>query len=89
MLIDKRILINFLLLQTWKIGYELHKDQRFIRFRRNELKIKLLQNENPFFVFYPNHPSSKDELKWIDMSYDQSLEKKNVMPQTLDHMNGV
>ena len=88
MLIDKRILINFLLLQTWKIGYELRKDQRFLQFFRNDLEIKLLQNENPFIVFSPNHPSSEDELKWIDMSYNQGLVKENVMSQSLNRMNG-
>ena len=75
MLIDEPILINFLLLQTWKIRYELRKDQIFIRFHRNEIKTKLLQNENPFIVFSPNHPSSEDELKWIDMRYDRGLVK--------------
>ena len=54
---------------------------------KQKLEIKLLQNENPFIVFSPNHPSSKDELKWIDMSYDQSFANNNVMPQTLDWMN--
>ena len=85
MLIDKSILINLLLLQTWKIGNKLRKDQRFLR---NELEIKLLQNDNPFIIFSPNHPSGEDELKWIDMSFDQSLAKENVMYQTLKHMNG-
>ena len=87
MLIDKRILINFLL-KNWKIGYELRKDKIFLLFCRNELEIKLLQNDIPFILFPPNHPSSEDELKWIDMSYDQGLAKENVVSQTLNHMNG-
>ena len=88
MLIEKCILINLFLLQTWKIRYEFRKDQRFLRFRRNEFKIEFLQNNNPFIVFSPNHPSSEDELKWIDMNYDQSLAKENVMSQMLNRMNG-
>ena len=36
----------------------------------------------------PNHPSSEDELKWIDVSYAQSLVKEDVIPQTLNSMDG-
>ena len=49
---------------------------------------QLLKNDNPFIVFSPNHPSSEDELKWIDMRYNQGSEKENVMSQTLIPMNG-
>ena len=87
MLIEKRILINLLFLQVWKILYELRKDQRFLRFCRNEFEIEFLQNNNSLIIFSPDHPSSEDELKWIDLSYDQSLAKENVMSQTLNLMN--
>ena len=88
MLIDKRILINLLLLHTWKIRNELCKDQQFLRFRRNELENELLQNDNPLIIFTPDHPSSEDKLKLIDMSYHQGLEKVNVVSQSLNRMNG-
>ena len=35
----------------------------------------------------PNHPSGEDELKQIDVSYDQSLAKEDVMYQMLNRMN--
>ena len=76
MLIYKRILINLFLLQTWKIRYELHKDQIFLQ---NKFEIELLQNNNPFIVFSLDHPSSEDELKQIDISYNQGLVKENLM----------
>ena len=47
-----------------------------------------MQNDNPFIVFSPNHPSSEDELKWIEMSYHQGLGKEDVMSQSLNCMNG-
>ena len=59
------------------------------RLFRNKFEIKLLQYDNPFIILSPNHLSSEDELKWIDVSYDQSLEKEDAMPQTLNRMNGV
>ena len=85
MLIYKRILINLFLLQTWKIRYELHKDQIFLQ---NKFEIELLQNNNPLIIFSPNHPSSEDELKWIEMSYHQGLAKEDVMSQSLNRMHG-
>ena len=85
MLIDKRILINLLLLHTWKIRNELCKDQRF---RRNKFEIELLKNNNPLIILSPDHPSGEDELKWIDMRYHQGLAKENVMSQSLNCMNG-
>ena len=87
MLIDKHILIN-LLLQTWKIRHELHKDQPFLQFFQNKFEIEFLQNNNPLIILSPDHPSSEDELKQIDMSYHQGLEKENVVSQSLNHMNG-
>ena len=87
MLIDKRILINLLLLHTWKIRNELHEYQRVLQFRQNKFKIEFLQNKNPLIIFSPDHPSSEDELKWIDVSYHQGLTKENVMSQSLNRMN--
>ena len=54
----------------------------------NEFEIKFLQNNNPLIIFSPDHPSSEDELKWIDMSYHQSLAKENVMSQSVNHIHG-
>ena len=31
--------------------------------------------------------ASEDELKWIDVSYNQSLAKENVVSQSLNRMN--
>ena len=53
-----------------------------------EFEIELLQNNNSFIVFSPSHPSSEDELKRIDMSYNKGLAKENVMSQSLNCMNG-
>ena len=64
------------------------KDQRFLQLHRNEFNIKLLQNNNPFIVFSPNHPFSEDELKQIDMGYNQGLAKENIMSQPLNRMYG-
>ena len=36
----------------------------------------------------PNHPSSEDELKWIDVIHNQSLAKEYVMSQSLNCMDG-
>ena len=47
-----------------------------------------MQNDNPLIIFSLDHPSSEDELKWIDMSYNQGSTKENVMSQSLNHMNG-
>ena len=61
---------------------------RLLRFFQNKLKIEFLQNDNPFIIFSPNHPSSEDELKRIDMGYNQGLAKENIMSQLLNHMYG-
>ena len=47
-----------------------------------------MQDDNPLIILSPNHPSSEDELKWIDMSYHQGLAKENVISQSLNRMNG-
>ena len=36
----------------------------------------------------PYHPSSEDELKWIDMGNHQGLAKENIVSQYLNRMNG-
>ena len=38
-------------------------------------EIKFLQNDNPFIILSPNHPLREDELKWIDMGYNQGLDQ--------------
>ena len=55
---------------------------------QNKLEIEFLQYENPFIMFPPNHPSSEDELKRLDMGYNQCLAKENIMSQPLNHMYG-
>ena len=56
----------------------------FFDFSEKKLEIKFLQDENPLIVFSPDHPSSEDELKWIDMGYNQGLEKENIVSQSLN-----
>ena len=51
----------------------------------NEFEIEFLQNNNPFIILSPDHPSSEDELKWIDMSYHQGLAKENVVSISEPH----
>ena len=46
-----------------------------------------MQYDNPFIILSPNDPSREDKLKSIDVRYDQSLVKEDVMPQTLNRMN--
>ena len=60
----------------------------FFDFCRNKLEIEFLQDENPFIIFSPNHPSSEDELKWIEMGYNQGLAKENIMSQPLNRKYG-
>ena len=62
--------MNLVLLQDKDVRYELKKYQRL---HRNEIKVELLQNENPFIILPPNHSSSQEKLKWFDVSYNSSL----------------
>ena len=87
MLIHKRVFMNLDFIQTRKIWYELHKNQRFLRLCPKKFEIELLQIHNPFIIFSPYHPSGEDELKWIDVSHNQSLEKEYVMSQFLNRMD--
>ena len=59
-----------------------------MRLFQNKLEVKLLQYHNQLIVFPPYHPSSEDELKWINVSYNKILVKKDVMSQTLNRMDG-
>ena len=45
----------------------------------NKIEIELLQDDNPLIILSLDHPSSEDELKWIDMGYHQGLVKENVV----------
>ena len=44
------------------------------------LELLILLNQNH------TNPSSEDELKWIDMGYNQGLAKENIMSQPLNRM---
>ena len=70
-----------LVLLPWEIKYRLCKNQRFFLFCQNKLEIEFLQDENPLIILSPYHPSSDDELKWIDMGYHQGLAKENIVSQ--------
>ena len=52
------------------------------------MEIEFLQDENPLIILSPYHPSSEDELKWIDMGYHKGLAKDNIVSQSLNRMNG-
>ena len=71
--------MNLDFIQTRKIWYELRKNQLFIQICWNKLEIEFLKNHNPLIIFPPYHSSSEDELKWIDVIHNQSLEKEYVM----------
>ena len=43
---------------------------------------------NPFFILPSYHPSVEEKLKRINVSYNKCLEKKDVMPQMLNRMDG-
>ena len=60
----------------------------FILFFWNKLEIEFLQDDNPLIILSHDHPSSEDELKWIDMGYHQGLAKENIVSQSLNCMNG-
>ena len=60
----------------------------FLDFAETKFEIEFLQDDNPFIIFSPNHPLSEDELKHIEMGYNQVLPKENIMSQPLNRMYG-
>ena len=87
-LINKRVLMNLSFIQTQKIRDKLSKNKLLLRLFQKKFEVKLLQYHNQLTVFAPYHPSSEDELKWINVSYNEILAKKDVMSQTLNCMDG-
>ena len=46
-----------------------------------------LEKSKSIYCIAPYHPSSEDELKWNNVSHNQSLVKKDIIAQMLDPMD--
>jgi hypothetical protein len=65
MFIDERIFRTTVLTDIRQLRYQLCEDQRLLRFGRDELQLKLLEDNNPLRVLAPNETAGQDILERV------------------------